>query len=172
MTELNFARLNWGDDEAVQLAVVLPLCAKLTELKLQVNQVGDKGAAALAGAIKGNGVVKTLFLRDNHIGDAGAAAIADAFNKGAIAQTGEFLYFQGNPITDEGKECVAKACRGKVRAPPRPAVPSFARPVPECCRSTSRPADPRALGLAAAPWHARARGLGLIARVRDLWLDS
>ena len=57
MTELNFNRLNWGDDEAVQLAVVLPLCAKLTELQLALNQVGDKGAAALAGAIKRNGAL-------------------------------------------------------------------------------------------------------------------
>ena len=40
VTELNFARLNWGDDEAVQLAVVLPLCAKLTTLKLQFQQGG------------------------------------------------------------------------------------------------------------------------------------
>ena len=61
MTELNFNKLNLGDDEVVQLAVVLPLCAKLTTLWLQSTQLGDKGAAALAGAIKGNGVVKTLF---------------------------------------------------------------------------------------------------------------
>ena len=40
VTELNFNRLNWGDDEAVQLAVVLPLCAKLTELSLLGNQLG------------------------------------------------------------------------------------------------------------------------------------
>ena len=59
--ELNFNALNWGDDGVVQLAVVLPLCAKLTRLELIGTQLGDKGAAALAGAIKGNGVVKTLF---------------------------------------------------------------------------------------------------------------
>ena len=76
--ELNFNFINLGDDGAVQLAVVLPLCAKLTKLELMSTQLGDKGAAALAGAIKGNGVVKTLFLANNHIGDAGAAAIADA----------------------------------------------------------------------------------------------
>ena len=54
VTELNFNKLNWGDDEAVQLAVVLPLCAKLETLQLIGNRVGDRGAAALAGAVKGN----------------------------------------------------------------------------------------------------------------------
>ena len=34
VTELNFNKLKWGDDGVVQLAVVLPLCAKLTELQL------------------------------------------------------------------------------------------------------------------------------------------
>ena len=63
VTELNFNMLKWGDDEVVQLAVVLPLCAKLTELKLLGNQVGARGAAALAGAIKGNGALKVLWLQ-------------------------------------------------------------------------------------------------------------
>ena len=165
-TTIVFTRNTFGDAGAAAFADALadPDSFKNLEwLYLNECQIGDKGAAAIAQALlTGCKDLVRLALHDNQIGDAGAAAIADAFNKGAIAQTGEFLYFQGNPITDEGKECVAKACRGKVRAPPRPAVPSFARPVPECCRSTSRPADPRALGLAAAPWHARARGLGLI----------
>ena len=56
-----------------------------------------------------------IALQDNQIGDAGAFALADAFNKGAIAQTGEFFYFQGNPLTDAGKQKLAKACRGKIR---------------------------------------------------------
>jgi len=76
--ELNFNKLTLGDDGGVQLAVVLPLCAKLTKLGLMSTQLGDEGAAALAGAIKGSGVVKKLALNGNHIGDAGAAALADA----------------------------------------------------------------------------------------------
>ena len=70
VAELNFDHLNLGDDGAVQLAVVLPLCAKLTKLHLRGTELGDKGAAALAGAIKGNRVVKRLFLNGNDIGDA------------------------------------------------------------------------------------------------------
>ena len=42
--ELNFNKLNFGDDEAVQLAVVLPLCAKLTELQLTDTQLGAQCA--------------------------------------------------------------------------------------------------------------------------------
>ena len=86
VTELNFNQLNLGDDEAVQLAVVLPLCAKLTKLKLMNTKLGDKGAAALAGAIKGNGVVKTLFLANNQIGAAGAAAFADALRVNGVLE--------------------------------------------------------------------------------------
>lgn len=100
VTELNFNRLKWGDDEAVQLAVVLPLCAKLTELRLEVNQVGDRGAAALAGAIKGNGALMTLNLANNQIGDAGAAALADALRvNGALKE----LDLYGNQIGEDSK---------------------------------------------------------------------
>ena len=115
MTALNFNKLNWGDDEAVQLAVVLPLCAKLTELKLSVNQVGDKGAAALAGAIKGNGALTTLILGDNQIGDAGAAALADALRvNGALTMLS--LNGRGNKIgQDSTSPSCGRRCRG-VRA--------------------------------------------------------
>ena len=54
-------------------------------------------------------------LHDNKTGDAGTYAIADAFNKGALAQTGEFFFFQGNPFTEEGKNKLGNACRGKIR---------------------------------------------------------
>ena len=100
VTELNFNWLNWGADEAVQLAVVLPLCAKLTTLQLEINQVGDRGAAALAGAIKGNGALKTLRLIDNKIGDAGAAALADALRVNGALTT---LNLYGNQIGEDSK---------------------------------------------------------------------
>ena len=64
VTELNFDRLNWGDDEAVQLAVVLPLCAKLATLTLIGNKVGDKGATALAVAIKGSRSLTELVVHE------------------------------------------------------------------------------------------------------------
>ena len=96
VTELNFNKLNWGHDAAVQLAVVLPLCTKLTELLL----LGDRGAAALAGAIKGNGVLTGLYLGRNQIGDAGAAALADALRiNGAL----EELNLHSNQIGADSK---------------------------------------------------------------------
>ena len=100
VTELNFNKLKWGDDEAVQLAVVLPLCAKLTELKLVGNQVGDRGAAALAGAIKGNGALKDLDLNSNQIGAAGAAALADALRVNGAMKA---LSLAGNQIGEDSK---------------------------------------------------------------------
>ena len=44
--------LGWGHDEAVKLALVLPLCAKLQSLTLFKNKIGDKGAAAIGVVLK------------------------------------------------------------------------------------------------------------------------
>jgi len=48
--ELNFASLGWTDAQAVELAVVLPLCGQLRTLQLQHNDIGDRGISALAVA--------------------------------------------------------------------------------------------------------------------------
>ena len=42
--------VGWGDDEAVQLAEVLPLCTSATVLNLYNNKISDRGAKALAAA--------------------------------------------------------------------------------------------------------------------------
>ena len=109
--ELNFNKLTLGDDGGVQLAVVLPLCAKLTKLGLMSTQLGDEGAAALAGAIKGSGVVKKLALNGNHIGDAGAAALADALRvNGALT----VLRLDGNrQIGEDAKSKLQEAVQGR-----------------------------------------------------------
>ena len=49
--ELNFGKLKWGDAEIKALAVVLPLCGQLTELKVHANRFGDAGMIAMAGAM-------------------------------------------------------------------------------------------------------------------------
>jgi hypothetical protein len=46
--ELNFNTLKWNDAGVEALAVVLPLCGRLTKLTLARNSIGDAGAAALA----------------------------------------------------------------------------------------------------------------------------
>ena len=50
MKELKYVKVGWGDDEAVQLAEVLPLCTSATKLDLQHNKISDRGAKALAAA--------------------------------------------------------------------------------------------------------------------------
>ena len=58
--ELNFNTLGWGDNEVVQLALVLPLCAKLVKLTLVNNRIGAVGAAALAKFLVVNGSLTSL----------------------------------------------------------------------------------------------------------------
>ena len=52
-------------------------------LRLYGNQIGDKGATAIAEALKVNGAMKTLELGFNNIGDDGAKALASALEVNA-----------------------------------------------------------------------------------------
>ena len=49
--ELNFGKLKWGDAEIKALAVVLPLCGRLTKLMVHENAFGDASMVELAGAM-------------------------------------------------------------------------------------------------------------------------
>ena len=86
MKELTYYEVGWGDDEAVQLAEVLPLCTSATELWLGANEISDRGAKALAAAFAEGAMPKLerLYLNDNQIGDEGAMALAEAVGKGAL----------------------------------------------------------------------------------------
>ena len=106
VTELNFDRLNWGDDEAVQLPVVLPLCAKLATLTLIGNKVGDKGATALAVAIKGSRSLTELDLGVNKIGDEGCKAVGEALKVNVSLST---LDLVNNDIGADGGKALAEA---------------------------------------------------------------
>ena len=111
VAELNFNRLAWGNTEAVQLAVVLPLCAKLTTLALAGNRIGDKGVAAIAGALKVNGALMTLNLLENEIGPAGASALVDTLRvNGMLAK----LYLGGNKLNDNSKKQVQEVVQGRM----------------------------------------------------------
>ena len=50
----------------------------LTELNLNVNNIGDDSAKAIAEALKVNPVLTKLDLRWNNMGDAGKKAVRDA----------------------------------------------------------------------------------------------
>jgi len=121
---LVFTRNLFGDEGAIAFATAFAdpeLFKNLDWLFLNECKIGDKGAVAIADAmltgvcVAPDSMLTRMALQGNLIGDDGAKAIATAFNKGALAQTGEFFYFQDNPLTDEGKEVLAKACRGKIR---------------------------------------------------------
>jgi len=118
-TTIVFTRNAFGDAGAAAFAAALAdpdNFLNLEGLFLNECQVGDKGAAAIAEALlTGPQDLVRLALHGNQIGDAGAAALGAAFDKGAVAQTLEFFFFQNNPLSDEGKMVIAKACRGKIR---------------------------------------------------------
>ena len=99
MKELVYLGCSWGDDEAVQLAEVLPLCTSATQLDLRGNKISDRGAKALAAAFAEGAMPKLegLVLGANHIGDEGAVALAEAVGKGALPELKE-LWLGGNQI--------------------------------------------------------------------------
>jgi len=58
----------------------------LKELFLASNNIGDKGSAALAEALKANSTLEQLYLANNTIGDEGATALAEALNSNSTIQ--------------------------------------------------------------------------------------
>jgi Ran GTPase-activating protein (RanGAP) involved in mRNA processing and transport len=79
----------------------------LKELSLSHNQIGDKGAQALARAFQNSNLTK-LYLNDNQIGDKGARAFAKALRKNTVLK--EF-YLSTNPIGDVGARSFTRALR-------------------------------------------------------------
>ncbi|CAK0853149.1 unnamed protein product, partial [Prorocentrum cordatum] len=75
---LRYDGLQWGDEEAQQLAAVLASGAapRLQELHLADNRVGDEGAARLAEALRAPGALpqlQLLCLHNNPLGGPGRA---------------------------------------------------------------------------------------------------
>ena len=102
MKMVKYVDVGWGDDEAVQLAEVLPLCTSATELWLNWNKISDRGAKALAAAFAEGAMPKleTLSLSVNQIGDEGAKALAEAVGKGALPKLKE-LDLRGNKMAKD-----------------------------------------------------------------------
>ena len=105
MKELTYREVGWGDDEAVQLAEVLPLCTSATRLSLGGNKISDRGAKALAAAFAEGAMPKLekLFLTYNQIGDEGAVALAEAVGKGALPEL-KHLGFHTNRLSQTAKD--------------------------------------------------------------------
>lgn len=108
---LHFGKLNWGDADVQALAVVLPLCRKLTELRLHVNGFGNAGMVALASAMRARGSMaklKTLDLSSNKIGDEGMKAFASTIASRSLENLQE-LRLDQNKIGDAGMTALAGA---------------------------------------------------------------
>ena len=107
MKELRYYGVGWGDDEAVQLAEVLPLCTSATELWLGRNKVSDRGARALAAAFAEGAMPKLekLDLYGNQIGDEGAVALAEAVGKGALPELKD-LGLYNNKLSQRAKKAL------------------------------------------------------------------
>ena len=108
MKMVKYVKVGWGDDEAVQLAEVLPLCTSATELNLNWNKISDRGAKALAAAFAEGAMPKLekLYLEYNQIGDEGAVALAEAVGKGALPELKE-LRLIGIKLSQTAKDAWA-----------------------------------------------------------------
>ena len=81
-TKLLFSYLDWTDKEIRDLASSLRLFEKLEELWLRSNEIGDEGAVTLSGALKDLKHLKLVKLEENNIGLVGAAALRDVLQEG------------------------------------------------------------------------------------------
>ena len=98
-----------GDIGANHIADTLknPL-SQLDSLHLNICNIGDAGAIALARSLEINKTLKTLDLRDNDIGDHGTIALAEALREN---QSLENIFLDGNHISDHGAIALATALR-------------------------------------------------------------
>ncbi|XP_060642233.2 NLR family CARD domain-containing protein 3 [Anolis sagrei] len=79
---------------------------QIQKISLAENQIGDKGAKALARSLMVNRSLLALDLRSNSIGPKGAKAIADALK---INQCLLSLNLQNNTMKEDGTKCLAEA---------------------------------------------------------------
>ena len=118
MKVIRYVKVDWGDDEAVQLAEVLPLCTSATVLNLGYNKISDRGAKALAAAFAEGAMPKLekLDLGQNRIGDQGAKALAEAVGKGALPKL-KGLNLGNNKLSQTAKDAweAVKAKRSGLR---------------------------------------------------------
>ena len=58
-----------GDKGAVAIADALKINSSVTEIDLHYNQVGDKGAVALIGALKQNPYIRIMYVDSGYVQD-------------------------------------------------------------------------------------------------------
>ncbi|KAK3249355.1 hypothetical protein CYMTET_41213 [Cymbomonas tetramitiformis] len=118
LTELDFGGKGLGPGDAIILGAVLVFNGSLSTLSLSSNNIGPKGAKALAVALAPNaeGVsntsLNTLDLRCNDIGPEGAKALAVALTpnaEGVFNRSLNTLNLRCNNIGTEGAKALAVA---------------------------------------------------------------
>ena len=103
---------NIGDKEASEIAGAIKL-TKLSQLDIDLsfNNIGDRGASEIAGAIK---LIKlfqlNIALCSNKIGDKGAKAISQSMTKTKLFSLGVWLR-NNNIKSEELKASIAVACK-------------------------------------------------------------
>lgn len=99
---------NLIDDAGAEAIAVALECNNRTlkSLGLCYNDIGCKGAEAIARALKKNATLLNLELSDNYIGDKGAAAFADSLHNNVTIQ---HLDLGSNSIEDAGEDALLKA---------------------------------------------------------------
>jgi hypothetical protein len=108
-TELVFREVHWGDDEAEKLVEALPAFTSVATLDLSSNEIGPRGAEALAAGVAVSGSLTSLNLWSNSIGDDGASAIGSALKESKVSQLKE-LSIGCNGIGPNGAKAIAAFC--------------------------------------------------------------
>jgi len=80
----------------------------LNVLETADNEIGDRGAEAIAAVLKNNTTLHTLNLSYNKISDKGATFLENALRSNTTLQV---LAFQGNPIKVQIKFALAKSLK-------------------------------------------------------------
>ena len=82
-----FVDLNWGDEEAQQIAEMMPFCNRLEQLALQDNVMSSRGAIAVVQAACACSSLQSLDLRGNSIDEATKLSLVEQWQAaGKVAQ--------------------------------------------------------------------------------------
>ncbi|XP_029432650.1 NLR family CARD domain-containing protein 3 [Rhinatrema bivittatum] len=106
--KISLAENQIGNKGAKALARSLMVNRSLTVLDLRSNSIGSKGAKALADALKINQILLSLNLQNNLIKEEGAKSIAEALLSNHKLMT---LHLQKNSIGPEGAKQIAEALK-------------------------------------------------------------
>jgi len=106
--DLSHWSIRLGNDGVGALAESLQRVAKgrLSEIRLNGNDIGPKGGAPVAAALKDNSSLTRLHLTANQLGDSGTTAIAEALRTNACLK---HLDLEGNNIGPSGATAIAEA---------------------------------------------------------------